>query len=178
MAKFLVPLGLFLLLGAFLFVGLYRDPNDLPSPLIGRAAPAFDLPSLHDPAYRVANGELAGRTYVLNVWGTWCAGCRQEHDVLLEIARQGAVPIVGLNWKDDPDKARQWLVELGNPYATVALDVEGRAALDWGVYGAPETFLVGPDGKVLYRHIAPMTREVWTEQFLPRIRAATPETTS
>jgi cytochrome c biogenesis protein CcmG/thiol:disulfide interchange protein DsbE len=175
MLKYLVPLGLFLLLGAFLYVGLHRDPRNLPSPLIGRAAPEFDLPSLHDPEYRVANAELRGRAYVLNVWGTWCPGCRQEHDVLLEIARENVLPIVGLNWKDDPDKARQWLVELGDPYATVAMDVEGRATLDWGVYGAPETFLIGPDGKVLYRHIAPMTLEVWREHFLPLIRAVSPE---
>jgi cytochrome c biogenesis protein CcmG/thiol:disulfide interchange protein DsbE len=109
---------------------------------------------------------------VLNVWGTWCGGCRQEHDTLLAIAAQRAVPIVGLNWKDDNALAQQWLTQLGNPYAVVAEDREGRTAIDWGVYGAPETFLIGPDGVVLYKHIAPMTMEVWNKEFLPRIEAA------
>jgi cytochrome c biogenesis protein CcmG/thiol:disulfide interchange protein DsbE len=109
---------------------------------------------------------------VLNVWGTWCGGCRQEHETLMEIARTGAVPLIGLDWKDDRAAAQQWLSTLGNPYAVVASDAEGRVAIDWGVYGAPETFLIGPDGKVLFKHIAPMTMEVWTKEFLPRIQAA------
>jgi cytochrome c biogenesis protein CcmG/thiol:disulfide interchange protein DsbE len=109
---------------------------------------------------------------VLNVWGTWCGGCREEHDTLLDIARQKVVPIVGLNWKDDNTAAQQWLQKLGNPYAVVAEDRDGRAAIDWGVYGAPETFLIGPDGVVLYKHIAPMTMEVWNTEFMPRIEAA------
>ena len=171
MAKFIVPLVLFLLMGVFLYVGLQRDPRYVPSPLIGKSAPEFTLPSLQDPSYTVASTELAGRPWVLNVWGTWCSGCRQEHGVLLEIARQNAVPLVGLNWKDEDDAAKKWLRDLGNPYAVVAVDREGRTAVDWGVYGAPETFLIGPDGTVLYKHIAPMTMEVWRTEFLPRIEA-------
>jgi cytochrome c biogenesis protein CcmG/thiol:disulfide interchange protein DsbE len=172
MLKFIVPLLLFVLLGAFLFVGLQRDPSYVPSPLIGKPAPEFTLPSLQDAAYPVASRELLGRPWVLNVWGTWCAGCRQEHDVLLAIAKQDVVPLVGLNWKDDNAAAQQWLRDLGNPYAVIAEDREGRVAIDWGVYGAPETFLIGPDGVVLYKHIAPMTFDVWTREFLPRIEAA------
>jgi cytochrome c biogenesis protein CcmG/thiol:disulfide interchange protein DsbE len=145
MAKFLVPLGLFVLLGVFLAIGLQRDPRYVPSPLIGKPAPEFSLPSLQDASYPVSSKELLGQPWVLNVWGTWCGGCRQEHDTLLTIARQKTVPIVGLNWKD---------------------------AIDWGVYGAPETFLMGPDGTVLYKHIAPMTMEVWNTEFLPRIESA------
>jgi cytochrome c biogenesis protein CcmG/thiol:disulfide interchange protein DsbE len=173
MWKFIVPFGLFLLLGGFLFVGLQRDPSYVPSPLIGKQAPEFSLPSLHDPAYPVSTKDLAGRPWVLNVWGTWCAGCRQEHPVLLQIARQSSVPIIGLDWKDDAAEAKRWLAELGNPYAAVAFDSEGRVAIDWGVYGAPETFLIGADGTVLYKHIAPMTLEVWAREFEPRIKAAT-----
>ena len=109
---------------------------------------------------------------MLNVWGTWCVGCRAEHETLLAIAQQKVVPIVGLNWKDDNAAAQQWLRDLGNPYAVVAEDREGRTAIDWGVYGAPETFLIGPDGTVLYKHIAPMTMEDWNKEFLPRIQAA------
>ncbi|MCM2312456.1 MAG: DsbE family thiol:disulfide interchange protein [Steroidobacteraceae bacterium] len=170
--KFIVPLLLFVALGIFLFVGLYRDPRYVPSPLIGKPAPEFTLPSLQDANYPVSSKELLGQPWVLNVWGTWCGGCRQEHDTLLAIAAQRAVPLVGLNWKDDNGLAQQWLAQLGNPYAVIAEDREGRTAIDWGVYGAPETFLIGPDGIVLYKHIAPMTMEVWQKEFLPRIEAA------
>ena len=173
MWKFIVPFGLFALLGVFLYIGLHRDPSYVPSPLIGKQAPEFTLPSLQDPAYPVSSKDLAGRPWVLNVWGTWCAGCRQEHPVLLQIARSTSVPIIGLDWKDDATEAQRWLAELGNPYAAVAFDSEGRVAIDWGVYGAPETFLIGADGKVLYKHIAPMTLEVWAKEFEPRIQAAT-----
>ena len=173
MWKFIVPFGLFALLGVFLYIGLHRDPSYVPSPLIGKPAPDFTLPSLQDPAYPVSSKDLAGRPWVLNVWGTWCAGCRQEHPVLLQIARSTSVPIIGLDWKDDATEAQRWLAELGNPYAAVAFDSEGRVAIDWGVYGAPETFLIGADGKVLYKHIAPMTLEVWAKEFEPRIQAAT-----
>ncbi len=172
MLKFIVPFGLFLLLAVFLFVGLQRDPSYVPSPLIGKPAPEFSLPSLQDATYPVSSKELLGQPWVLNVWGTWCGGCRQEHDTLLAIARAKTVPIVGLNWKDDNALAQQWLRELGNPYSVVAEDREGRVAIDWGVYGAPETFLIGSDGVVLFKHIAPMTMEVWNREFLPRIEAA------
>jgi cytochrome c biogenesis protein CcmG/thiol:disulfide interchange protein DsbE len=172
MVRFAVPFALFLLLAAFLYVGLFRDPRYVPSPLIGKPAPEFSLPSLQDANYPVSSKELLGQPWVLNVWGTWCGGCREEHDVLLMIAQQRAVPLVGLNWKDDNAAAQQWLRSLGNPYAVVAEDHEGRVAIDWGVYGAPETFLIGPDGVVLYKHIAPMTMEVWNDEFLPRIEAA------
>jgi len=172
MWKFIVPFALFMVLGAFLYVGLQRDPSYVPSPLIGKQAPEFSLPSLQDPAYPVSSADLKGRAWVFNVWGTWCVGCRQEHEVLVEIARQNAVPLIGLDWKDDNAAAQQWIRELGNPYAAIASDAEGRVAIDWGVYGAPETFLIGPDGTVLYKHIAPMTMEVWNKEFLPRIEAA------
>jgi cytochrome c biogenesis protein CcmG/thiol:disulfide interchange protein DsbE len=171
MLKFVVPFVLFVLLGVFLFVGLHRDPRYVPSPLIGKPAPEFSLPSLQDANYPVSSKELIGQPWVLNVWGTWCGGCRQEHETLLMIARQKSVPLIGLNWKDDNAAAQRWLRELGNPYSVVAEDREGRTAIDWGVYGAPETFLIGPDGTVLYKHIAPMTMEVWRTEFLPRIEA-------
>ena len=170
--KFGLPFGLFVALGVFLFVGLQRDPSYVPSPLIGKPAPEFTLPSLQDAAYPVSSKELLGRPWVLNVWGTWCGGCREEHGTLVAIARTNVVPMIGLNWKDDNAAAQEWLRALGNPYAAVAEDAEGRVAIDWGVYGAPETFLIGPDGTVLFKHIAPMTMEVWTQEFLPRIQAA------
>jgi cytochrome c biogenesis protein CcmG/thiol:disulfide interchange protein DsbE len=172
MWRYALPLVLFVLLAAALRIGLYRDPSVVPSPLVGRPAPEFSLPSLHDASYPIATGDLRGRPWLLNVWATWCVGCRQEHEVLLQIAAQNVVPVIGLNWKDDNAAARRWLAELGNPYAAVAEDHDGRVAIDWGVYGAPETFLISPDGTVLYKHVAPMTLEVWQSEFLPRIDPA------
>ncbi|MGA9027655.1 MAG: DsbE family thiol:disulfide interchange protein [Steroidobacteraceae bacterium] len=174
MWKFLLPFAAFVALVVLFAFGLNpnRDIRALPSPLIGKAAPIFTLTDVLDPARQVGNGAMKGQVYVFNVWGTWCVGCRQEHQTLLAISQQHVVPILGLDWKDDRDKASQWLTALGNPYQAVAFDSEGRTAIDWGVYGAPETFLVGADGRVLFKHIAPMTLEVWREEFLPRIAAA------
>jgi cytochrome c biogenesis protein CcmG/thiol:disulfide interchange protein DsbE len=169
--RFLLPVGVFAALVAVFALGLGKDPTYVPSPLVGRAAPAFDLPELAGDGRRVTAADLRGRPVLLNVWATWCSGCRAEHETLLAIARDGGVPIIGLNWKDDPALARRWLDELGNPYALVAVDAVGDVAIDWGVYGAPETFLVGPDGTVLSKHIAPLTPAVWETEFLPRIRA-------
>ena len=170
--RFLVPLLVFAGLVAFFVIGLERDPSRVPSPLIGRPAPDFELPELADPEQTVGLDDLRGRVSLLNVWATWCVGCRQEHALLLEIARSGAAPIFGLDWKDDREAALAWLEELGDPYEAVAFDATGRVAIDWGVYGAPETFLLDADGTVLYKHLSPLTQAVWEQEFLPRIRAA------
>jgi cytochrome c biogenesis protein CcmG/thiol:disulfide interchange protein DsbE len=169
--RFLAPIVIFGLLVAVFVVGLGKDPALVPSPLVGKPAPEFTLPRLDDPSQSLSRSDLLGKTSLVNVWGTWCAGCREEHDTLLALARDSGIPIYGINWKDDQQLAREWLATLGNPYVAVGVDQEGRTALDWGVYGAPETFLIGPDGTVLYKHIAPITLEVWREQFLPRITA-------
>lgn len=169
--RYIVPALIFVALVAFFAIGLKRDPRYIPSPLIGKAAPAFDLSAVEDPARRVRTSDLRGKMYVLNVWATWCVGCREEHETLLQIARTNVVAIVGLNWKDELSLAQQWLTQLGNPYVMTAFDPEGRAGIDWGVYGAPETFLVDANGIVQYKHIAPLTMEVWEREFLPRIRA-------
>lgn len=172
--RYLIPALIFAALVAFFAVGLKRDPSYIPSPLIGKSAPPFELATVEDPARKVSNRDWQGRTYVLNVWGTWCVGCRQEHETLLRIAKSNIVPIVGLNWKDELPLAQQWLERLGNPYVATAFDPEGRTGIDWGVYGAPETFLVDAQGVVRYKHIAPLTLEVWEREFVPRIRAAQP----
>jgi len=172
MLKYLLPAGLFLGLAVFFLIGLGRDPGYVPSPLIGRSLPEFDLPRLDDPETRLAHHDLLGKVSVLNVWATWCVGCRQEHEALMQIAASGVVPIYGLNWKDDPPTARRWLVQLGDPYVASAMDLDGRVAIDWGVYGAPETFLLDADGRVLYKHIAPITLDIWQQEFMPRIREA------
>ncbi|MEZ5566415.1 MAG: DsbE family thiol:disulfide interchange protein [Gammaproteobacteria bacterium] len=176
--QFLLPVVMFVLLVSVFFVGLDRDPSFVPSPLIGKPAPEFSLPRLDDPQQTLSRQDLLGKTSLVNVWGTWCVGCRQEHETLLVLARDAGVRILGINWKDDSDSAREWLRTLGNPYAAVGVDQDGRVAINWGVYGAPETFLVGPDGTILYKHIAPMTLQVWEQEFLPRINAIQSSQTS
>lgn len=172
MWRYLVPAGAFAVLIAFFFLGLGRDKETLPSPLIGKPAPLFELPSVEDPARKITNRDFAGQMYVLNVWGTWCIGCRQEHEALLQIAQRGEVPIIGLNWNDELDLAQIWLRELGDPYVGSAFDAEGRVAIDWGVYGAPETFLVDRTGKIIFKHVSPITLEIWERDFVPLIRGS------
>ncbi len=174
MWKFLLPFAAFVALAVLFAFGLNpsRDIHALPSPLIGKAAPAFALTDLLDPSRVDSNGDLKGQVYVLNVWATWCVPCRQEHEALLAISQQHVVPIIGLNWKDQRERAKQWLEQLGNPYQAVAFDADGRAAINWGVYGAPETYLVDTHGRVIFKFISPMTQEVWDREFLPRIAIA------
>jgi cytochrome c biogenesis protein CcmG/thiol:disulfide interchange protein DsbE len=172
--RFLVPLAAFGLLAVVLAVGIRHAPEKgtIASPLIGKPAPPFALPSLADPQQQVSSAGLKGHWYLLNVWGTWCYACRAEHETLLEVRDTHAVPLIGLDWKDDDVRAHQWLAELGNPYQAVALDHNGRTAIDFGVYGAPETFLIDPAGIVVYKHVGPLTREVWTREIQPRLAAA------
>lgn len=174
MWKFLLPFAAFIALAVLFAFGLNpsRDIHALPSPLIGKSAPTFTLADVVDPSRAVSNATLKGQVYILNVWGTWCAACREEHEALLTIAQQHVVPLIGLVYMDDRDKARQWLEQLGNPYQAVAFDSDGRTAINWGVYGAPETFLVDGQGRVVYKFISPMTEQVWEKEFLPRIAAA------
>ena len=171
MNRFLLPLALFVLLALVLAIGIRHSPEKgvIASPLLGKPAPQFSLPSLTDPAHEVRSVDLKGHWYLLNVWGTWCGECRQEHDTLLQVRRAGVVPIIGLDWKDDDTQALSWLAQLGNPYQSVAIDRSGRAAIEWGVYGAPETFLVNPQGIVVYKHIGALTPETWAREILPRV---------
>ena len=171
MNRFLLPLGLFVLLAVVLAIGIRHAPEKgvIASPLLGRPAPQFALPSLTDPAQQVRSADLKGHWYLFNVWGTWCGECRQEHETLLQVHRAGVVPIIGLDWRDDDTQARSWLAQLGNPYQSVAVDRSGRIAIDWGVYGAPETFLVNPQGIVVYKHIGALTPDTWTREILPRV---------
>lgn len=170
MWRYLIPVGLFAALIAFFYTGIGRDKETLPSPLIGKPAPQWQLSRLDDPSQTVSGSDFAGKPYVLNVWATWCVACREEHATLLEIAQRGEAPIVGIDWKDDREQAQRWLQQLGNPYTVTGFDDEGRAAIDWGVYGAPETFLVDAQGVVAFKHIAPMTIDVWEREFLPRLK--------
>jgi cytochrome c biogenesis protein CcmG/thiol:disulfide interchange protein DsbE len=169
--RFLIPVAAFVALGAVLFIGVVNSPNKstMASALLGKPAPAFELPVLGDPTRKLGLADLAGRPWVLNVWGTWCIACREEHPALLEIAREGRLPLIGLNWRDEDQAAQQWLTQLGNPYSAVVIDREGRTAIDFGVYGAPETFFIDAAGRVQYRHVGAMTPEVWQREFLSRL---------
>lgn len=170
MFRYLIPLGIFLVLVVFLAIGLGRDPHEVPSPLINKAAPTFRLPQLKEPAKTFSAEDMRGKVWVLNVWASWCISCRDEHPLLLEYARSGAVPIYGLNYKDKPEDAISWLAELGDPYVLSAADLDGRVAIDYGVYGAPETYLIDQNGTIRHKHIGPVTRNVWSEKFLPLVQ--------
>jgi cytochrome c biogenesis protein CcmG/thiol:disulfide interchange protein DsbE len=169
--RFIVPVVVFLVLAGVLYVGVRHSPNKstMVSALLGKPAPAFELPVIGDPSRKFSSRVLAGKPWVLNVWGTWCPECRVEHQALLDIARSNVVPLVGLNWRDDDEAAMQWLTQLGNPYTVVTADREGRTAIDFGVYGAPETFFIDANGIVQYRHVGAMTPEVWQREFLSRL---------
>ena len=172
MSRFLLPVAVFAIMIPIFVVGLGRNKNEIPSPLLAQQAPQFELPSLADPAVTVGSDTYAGEIALVNVWATWCVGCRAEHEYLMELSRENEVPIFGLNWRDQRDMALRWLAQLGDPYVATAFDGDGRVGIDWGVYGAPETFLIDADGTVLYKHISPMTERVWQEEFLPRIESA------
>jgi cytochrome c biogenesis protein CcmG/thiol:disulfide interchange protein DsbE len=170
MWRYAVPVVLFLILAGFFYRGLDLSPGRIESPLIGQAAAEFRLPSLENPSVTVGTADFAGKLSLLNVWATWCVECRYEHGFLLELAR-GDIPIYGLNWKDDRGEALDWLQTLGNPYVASASDEIGDVAIDYGVYGAPETFLIGPDLTILQKHIGPLTPAVWETKFAPLIEA-------
>jgi len=167
--KFALPGVLFVGLVAVFAIGLRLDPTEVPSTFIDKPAPAFDLPRLFEPDLRVRHTDLQGQVSLLNVWASWCVGCAREHALLLELARQGGVPIYGLNWKDERDDAINWLRRLGNPYTVIAVDRDNVTGIDYGVYGAPETFLLDADGVVRHKHIGPLTQAIWAEDFLPLI---------
>ena len=170
-----LPLAAFLLIGVLLAAGVWMSGREnreaLPSPLIGKAAPAFSLPVLHEPGRTVSSAELRGQPYVLNVWGSWCVSCRVEHPVITELAKSGAL-VVGYNYKDTPEDAGRWLAQFGNPFALVVQDADGQAALDWGIYGAPETFVIDAEGIVRFKHIGPLTPEIVQDKIRPLLEDA------
>ena len=170
MLRYLIPLGIFLVMVVFLAIGLGRDPREVPSPLINKAAPTFRLPQLQEPSKTFSAEDMRGKVWVLNVWASWCVSCRDEHPLLMEYAKSGAVPIYGLNWKDKRDDALAWLAEFGNPYVLNAADLDGRVAIDYGVYGAPETYLIDQSGVIRFKQIGPLTPDVWQQKFLPLVQ--------
>lgn len=167
--KFAVPLLVFVLIAGFLYAGLSRDPRYVPSPLIGKPAPEFNLPTLHDPGANFSPAQMAGKVWLFNIWGTWCASCRIEHPILVDLARSGDVEIIGLNYKDENDKALAWLEKLGNPYQTTPVDSDGRIGIDWGFYGAPETFVIDTKGMVRHKHVGPVSYDDLKKTIMPLV---------
>lgn len=175
-----MPLVLFIALsGVFLYqLGSGKDASEIPSVLIGTKAPSLDLPPLDGltangaPVPALTDAAIKGQLSLVNVWASWCVPCRQEHPILLELARDPRVELVGINYKDKNDNALKFLGELGNPFAAVGVDPAGKAAIDWGVYGIPETYLVGPDGEILFKQIGPFTTESLRDKLLPAVEKA------
>ena len=174
--RFVIPAVVFAaLVGVFVFVlngsetGAY-DPRDIESPLVGKRAPEFRLPLVADATRVIDSRDLLGKPYVINVWGTWCVACREEHPTLMDIARQNQLPLIGIDWNDERDQALRLLASMGDPYTLNVFDGDGKVAIDLGVYGAPETFFVDAQGIIQYKHKGPLTMQIWQEQFLARAR--------
>jgi cytochrome c biogenesis protein CcmG/thiol:disulfide interchange protein DsbE len=166
--RFLVPLALFVALAALLFFGLGTDPRRVPSPLVGKPVPQFSLPTLQDPKRTVSDADLRGQISLVNVWFSTCVSCRAEHRQLMAIAKESGAQIVGLNWKEENRAdALRMLRQFGNPYHVVAYDEDGRVGIDWGVYGAPETFIVDRKGTIRYKQIGPIDQTVWEQTLKP-----------
>jgi cytochrome c biogenesis protein CcmG/thiol:disulfide interchange protein DsbE len=166
---FALPVLAFVGLVITFLAGLGRDPSLVPSPLVGRHVPAFTLPPLAGRKRGLSSADLVGQVSLVNVFASWCLACRDEHPLLLALKQQGIVPIAGIDYKDAPADAARWLAAAGDPYSRIGADLSGRVAIDWGVYGVPETFVVGPDGRVAYKQVGPITPAVLTGKILPLI---------
>ncbi|CAB1367686.1 DsbE family thiol:disulfide interchange protein [Denitratisoma oestradiolicum] len=170
MRRFILPLGIFLVLVGFLAVGLRLNPREVPSPFIGKPAPTFRLTQLHAADQALAPEDMKGKVWLLNVWASWCVSCREEHPVLLDLARRNLVPIIGLDYKDDREAGKEWLLQHGNPYALSVWDRDGRVGIDYGVYGVPETFVIDKTGVIRHKHIGPLNETVLEEKIIPLIK--------
>lgn len=169
-ARFLMPLGIFLLLALLLGIGLTLNPRDVPSVLINEPAPTFNLPDLFDSEKTVSSDALKGKVWLMNVWGTWCPECWREHEFLNNVAKNEGTTIIGINWRDDRAEAQAFLAKKGNPFAAVGFDPESEAIMDWGVYGAPETFVIDKQGMIRKKHTGPLYRQVWEDEFKPLLQ--------
>jgi cytochrome c biogenesis protein CcmG/thiol:disulfide interchange protein DsbE len=169
MMRFILPFIVFIVLAVFLFVGLKLDPREVPSPLVGKPAPAFALPQLNVASKQFSPQEMKGKVWLLNVWASWCVSCEAEHPVLMELARQNIVPIYGLDYKDKREAALAVLERRGNPYVLIASDTDGRVGIDYGVYGVPETYVIDKQGVIQYKQIGPVTTENLREKILPLV---------
>ncbi|MDQ2070745.1 DsbE family thiol:disulfide interchange protein [Natronospira bacteriovora] len=170
MWRYAIPLLVLSVLVLFFWRGLSLNPGEVPSPLLGREAPEFTLPALHEPERLVTDMDLVGEVTLFNVWGTWCPGCHEEHEELMRLAQEEGVRIVGLNLRDDREAAIRWLSRVGNPFEVSGFDSDGQVSIDWGVYGAPETFVLDHQGRIRHKHIGPITHDDIDRRLLPLIR--------
>jgi cytochrome c biogenesis protein CcmG/thiol:disulfide interchange protein DsbE len=168
--RYLIPLIVFLGVVVFLAIGLRLDPREVPSPFIGKPAPRFSLPQVADAGKRFGDADIKGQVSLLNVWASWCVSCRQEHPILLRLAKQNLAPIYGLNYKDEREAALGWLRQFGDPYRVSAFDADGKIGIEWGVYGVPETFVIDKRGVIRYKQTGPVTEEILQKKLLPLIR--------
>ena len=171
MLRYTLPLIIFIGLVLFFASGLQRDPREIPSPFINKPAPELGVPQLKIPEEKIYRQDLVGRPALVNVWASWCVACRAEHEILLRMAQENRVPIIGLNYKDSREAALQWLEDLGDPYTRIAVDADGRIGIEWGVYGVPESFLLDPEGIIRYKQIGPLTWKVVEEKLFPLIQS-------
>lgn len=164
-----IPLIAFAVMVVFLGIGLTMDPREIPSPLIGKPVPQFNLPAVKGRALGLATADLRGQVSMVNVFASWCVACRDEHPLWVALSKKNIVPVHGLNYKDKPDDAQAWLGQLGDPYTRTGADIDGRVGIDWGVYGVPETFVIDKQGRIAYKHIGPITEAVLRDTLLPMI---------
>ncbi len=170
MKRFLLPLVIFLVMVGFLFIGLNLDPREVPSPLVGKPAPQFSLPRLDNPEQVFSGKDMLGKVWLLNVWASWCGACKEEHPLLVSLAKTGFVPVVGMDYKDTRDEALQWLAQGGNPYMTTIMDIDGRVGINYGVYGVPETYVIDKKGIIAYKKTGPITMQSLREVIVPLVK--------
>lgn len=170
MMRFILPFVVFMTVAAFMYVGLGLNPREVPSPLVGKAAPQFTLPQLDDPSKKFSLEEMKGKVWLFNVWASWCTACEGEHPLFMELSRQNIVPIYGMDYKDKPEDGQAWLRKNGNPYTLVVSDIEGRVGIDYGVYGVPETYLIDKQGVIRHKQIGAVTPKILDETILPLIK--------
>ena len=169
MMRFILPLVLFLVLAGFLYVGLDRNPSDVPSPLINKAAPNFTLPQLHAPDKKFSMNDMKGQVWLLNVWASWCGSCKDEHPVLMDLSRQNIVPIIGMDYKDKREDGENTLRKAGDPYTLTIMDADGRVGFDFGVYGVPETYVIDKQGVIREKVTGAVTSQNLHDRILPLI---------
>jgi cytochrome c biogenesis protein CcmG/thiol:disulfide interchange protein DsbE len=170
MKKAYIPLGIFVVLLGFLAIGLTLKPHEIPSPLIGKPAPAFTAPVLGKPGEMFSNKDMLGQVWLLNTWASWCVACRQEHPLLVEFVKTHPLPIIGLDYKDKETDGMKWLARYGDPYTRAIVDADGRIGIDFGVYGVPESFLIDKQGVIRYKQIGPFTEEDLRDKLVPLIK--------
>ena len=169
MMRYILPFVIFIVLAGFLYVGLGLNPHEVPSPLIGKPAPVFVLPQLHDPSKQFSSQDMKGKVWLLNFWASWCAACKDEHPLFMALAQQNIVPIYGVDYKDKRENGIAWLRNGGDPYVLSISDMEGRVGLDYGVYGVPETYVIDKQGVIRYKQIGAVTAQNLREKILPLV---------